>query len=182
MLQTSKNDIIPAPESGDFEQTLFTPSTTKLLLMSFCTLGIYNIYWFYKNWWFLKKTGKKCTPLLRAAFAPLFAYSCFYELKMLQFDNNVNLKFPILFLSILYFMLHLMIKLPDPYWLISYLSVLPIVLANKVALNINQAMFPGLIINNKFSKWNWLVLILGGTIFVLSILGGLLAENVLDPH
>jgi len=28
----------------------FTPSTLKFVLMSVCTFGIYELYWFYKNW------------------------------------------------------------------------------------------------------------------------------------
>ncbi len=32
------------------EVYFFTTSTLKLMLMSICTFGIYELYWFYKNW------------------------------------------------------------------------------------------------------------------------------------
>ncbi len=33
----------------------FTTSTLKLTLMSICTFGIYELYWFYKNWVLIKE-------------------------------------------------------------------------------------------------------------------------------
>ncbi|MBA2710952.1 MAG: hypothetical protein H0U57_10205 [Tatlockia sp.] len=172
MLQAN-SAIIDSPETNDPNQSLFTPSTSKLVIMSICTLGLYNIYWFYKNWCVFKKAGKKCNPFLRSLFAPLFAYSCFYEIRDLQLKNGIRVEIPIFFLAITYFILDIMVKLPDPYWLLSLLSFLPIAAANQVALQVNQAQFPGFISNHKFSKLNWLGIIIGGTMFLLCIFGTL---------
>jgi hypothetical protein len=176
---SSTNDceiIDSTPHAVDYGYHFFTPSTTKLVVMSICTLGAYEFYWFYKNWSILKNAGRKCNPLLRSLFSPLFAYSCFREIRKLQIKNNVHLKFPITFLSITYFILTMTSILPDPYWLTSFLTFLPVVLANKVALAINQVQFPGFISNDKFSKWNWFGIILGGIVLVLAVLGAFLPE------
>ncbi|MBA2650727.1 MAG: hypothetical protein H0U73_00445 [Tatlockia sp.] len=179
MLQENSAIINSAIETNDHDQSpLFTPSTSKLVIMSICTLGLYDIYWFYKNWRVLKKAGKKCNPFLRALFAPLFAYFCFKEIRNLQFKNGIRQKFPIFFLAITYFILHVMVKLPDPYWLLTFLGFLPIASANQIALQINQAQFPGFVSNHKISKWNWVAIIIGGTIFLLCIFGTLYFWNL----
>ena len=33
----------------------FPVSNTKLVLLSVCTLGLYEFYWFYKNWALVKE-------------------------------------------------------------------------------------------------------------------------------
>src|ERR1700733_3198548 len=146
--------------TSDIRYSFFTPSTVKFVVMSICTLGAYEIYWFYKNWSVIKNIGKECSPLLRALFAPLSAYHCFWHIRQSKIKNKVELKFPILFLSIAYFVLTIALWLPDPFGFISFLTFVPIIFANRVALAVNQAQkFQDFIINNKFSKWNWLAII-----------------------
>jgi hypothetical protein len=54
--QASKGD---AQASTEPPPELFTASTFKLVLMSLCTFGLYEVYWFYKNWVCIKKrTGE----------------------------------------------------------------------------------------------------------------------------
>jgi len=56
----------------------FAISPKRLALFSVLTLGIYEIYWFYKNWQAVKNTeGQKISPFWRAIFAVFFCYSLF---------------------------------------------------------------------------------------------------------
>lgn len=56
----------------------FAISPKRLALFSVLTLGIYEIYWFYKNWSAVKKfEGQKISPFWRAIFAVFFCYSLF---------------------------------------------------------------------------------------------------------
>jgi hypothetical protein len=175
MLEISTNNVNKIvdsePDGIDYKFSFFTPSTTKLVVMSIFTLGLYELYWFYKNWLVINNAGKKCNPLLRAFFAPLFAYACFWHIRESKIKNKVDVKFPIIFLSIVYFILQATWNLPAQYGLISFLSFLPIAIANRTALTINQAQFPGFISDNKFSKWNYLAIIFGGIMVVFVILG-----------
>ncbi len=42
---------IPVPAAATGDTPIFFPaSRTKLLVMSLCTFGLYEYYWFYKNW------------------------------------------------------------------------------------------------------------------------------------
>jgi hypothetical protein len=36
--------------AGDSQAPYFAVSLLKLTVMSVCTFGIYELYWFYKNW------------------------------------------------------------------------------------------------------------------------------------
>ena len=56
----------------------FAISPKRLALFSILTFGIYEIYWFYKNWVAVKKfEGAKVSPFWRAIFAVFFCYNLF---------------------------------------------------------------------------------------------------------
>ncbi len=52
---------------------LFFPvSITKLIILSICTIGIYEVYWFYKNWEIIKQREySKISPFWRAIFSAI---------------------------------------------------------------------------------------------------------------
>ena len=155
----------------------FTTSTLKLSLMSICTFGIYELYWFYKNWVLIKKrTRQNIMPFWRAFFAPIWAYSCFKHIKTSAGENNVQESLSIGLLAVVYFILQALWRLPDPFWLISFLSFALIIPANSVALNINNNLISDFKNNEEFSGWNWVGLVLGGTLFVLSLIGTFVPE------
>ena len=145
--------------------------------MSICTFGLYELYWFYKNWVLIKaRTEQDIMPFWRAFFAPLWAYSCFKHIKNSAIGNNVPESLSIGLLAIVYFVLQALPNLPDPYWLVSFLSFTLLIPANSVALNINNHLISDFKNNETFSGWNWGGLVLGGLLFVLSLIGTFLPE------
>lgn len=92
-----KADLIDSesPEA----KTLFLPlSMTKLWLMNVLTMGIYSLYWFYKNWKLQERTmDKNIYPVMRALFAIFFIHALFKrievtcESKGIDKNWNVNL-------------------------------------------------------------------------------------------
>jgi hypothetical protein len=153
------------------EVVFFTTSTFKLAVMSICTLGLYELYWFYKNWDFIEeRTGQDISPLWRAFFAPLWAYSCFKHIKISAKENNVSGPIPIGLLAIVYLILQALWKLPDPYWLVSFMSFTVLIPFNSVALNINRHLISDFKNNETFSGWNWVAVVLGGLFFVLGLI------------
>lgn len=63
-------------ESSTIEYFAISPK--RLVLFSIITFGVYEIYWFYKNWEAVKKfEGEKIYPFWRAIFAVFFCYSLF---------------------------------------------------------------------------------------------------------
>ena len=68
----------PVEARGDSKIEYFAISPKRLILFSILTLGIYEIYWFYKNWEAVKKfEGQKIYPFWRSIFAIFFCYSLF---------------------------------------------------------------------------------------------------------
>jgi len=50
--------------------------------MSICTFGLYEIYWFYKNWNLIKqREGTNIAPFWRAVFGYFFCYQCFSRIR-----------------------------------------------------------------------------------------------------
>ena len=100
-------------------------SPIKFIAMSLCTFGIYELYWSYKNWRFIKdRDGLEIMPFWRAFFYPLWHYSLLAAL-------NKTLKSRVLSIGIVrgglaawVLVLNFAINLPDPYWLLSMLTVL----------------------------------------------------------
>lgn len=81
----SENNIYAAPLSNlDEPQTagadarFYVVSTGKLLTLYFLTLGLYQLYWTFKNWSLHNRaTGEGVWPLPRTIFAVFFTHSLF---------------------------------------------------------------------------------------------------------
>ncbi len=166
-------DISPDTQEPQF----FSNSTLKLVLMSICTFGIYELYWFYKNWSLIKsRTGQKIMPFWRAFFAPFWAFSCFKHIK--YSGKSIQIKDAIEpgILAFMYFIFSAMWRLPEPFDLISTFTFAFILPANTLANKINTKLCPEYTPNSKFSPWNWVGLILGGALFVLAVFATFLPE------
>ena len=152
------------------EPLFFCTSKSKLILMSICTLGIYDLYWVYKNYVLIKKrTGSDIMPFWRAFFAPLWVYGCFHNIKLTANELNVPEKLPIGFLAIAYFLTWVLWKLPDPLWFISMFACLFLVPANQVALAINKRQNAVSANSEKLTAWNWLAMFIGCLILSLAV-------------
>jgi curved DNA-binding protein CbpA len=149
----------------------FSTSTLKLGLMSICTFGLYEAFWFYKNWLLIReRTGQNISPSLRALFSTIWAYSCFKHINNFAQKKNVEESVPAIFLAISYFFLWLSWNLPGQYWLISLLSFVTIIPANNLATNLNKRLIPGFNNNDNFSAWNWAAVFFGTTALIFSFL------------
>lgn len=75
-------DIYRAPQAdlrepeveGDHE--FYVVGTAKFLILMIGTFGLYELYWFYKNWSQYKfRHGENLLPVMRAIFSMFFVYS-----------------------------------------------------------------------------------------------------------
>ncbi len=158
---------VSQPDYGKF----FTPSTRKLVIMSLCTVSLYVIYWFYKNWRVIQSAGYKCNPIRRSIlFSTIFAYSCFKHIKKSMMQNNIDMVFPVGILAILFFLLAISSIYPTYIGIIiSSFMFLPIIPANRVALAVNQARYADFVSDDSFSAWNWFAIMLSGLVIILII-------------
>ena len=112
----------PYPETVSY----FPVSPRKFIALSVLTFGLYEIYWFYKNWVFVRTRDiSSIRPWARALFAPLW-YPAFLQSfsKSLQYGPITpgGLVAP----AAIYFLLTASVRLPDPFWLISLFSFVPL--------------------------------------------------------
>ncbi|NOY41350.1 MAG: hypothetical protein GXP26_05880 [Planctomycetes bacterium] len=102
-------------------------SLSKFIVLSLLTGGVYELYWFYKNWRFVRdRDNSTIRPFWRALFAPLWCAALILDLRESVQDKAISIV-PIVFLSIAYFVLSILVQLPDPYWIVTFLAFVPLV-------------------------------------------------------
>ncbi len=112
----SHNDVVPQ---------FLAVSPVKFVAMSLCTFGLYEIYWSYKNWQIIKdRDGSEIMPFWRAAFYPLWHYSLLTELNKSLVSRALSSGVYRGLLAASVLILNGMWRLPDPYWLVSFLTFL----------------------------------------------------------
>ncbi len=158
------------------EPIFFAVSIPKLLLMSLCTLGLYPIYWFYRNWTLIMYQERLAiSPAWRALFSIFYCYSCFARIRDFSHPAAPAAgSVPAGPLAAGFIVVSLLWRLPDPYWVVGLASPLFLIPAQRRANQINGALEPGHDPNARFSGLNWVALVGGGLLLLLAILGALM--------
>ena len=168
------DDVVPA-DSSIGQPAFFPVSIPKLVVLSICTFGLYEVYWFYKNWQLIKaRERSSILPVPRAIFAVFYCYACFARVRDFDAPGLPEPKLAAGLLAAAWIVLTLLQRLPDQYWLISFLAVAPILPVQNVANRINASISPGHDRNAKFTGWNWVVIAIGICVLVLAVIGSFL--------
>ncbi len=142
--------------------TYFTAAPWKLVLMSLCTSGLYEFYWFFWNWKiYRKRTGKFIMPGWRAVFSPLWAYSMFSDICDMAGTSKVRTTFNPGMLALAYICIFATDFLPSPLDYISYATFIPLIIANELAAAVSRANDPAYVENNRLSIGNLIAIVLG---------------------
>jgi len=150
----------------------FAVSKTKLIIMWFCTFGLYRIYWFYKNWSLVKeRTGDDIQPASRSIFAVFFVYQLFQLIKESAQLNNVACSWSPGVLATGYILISLARALRGVYTLIGFLNVFPLVAVQGTINEINAKVAPTADKNEHFSAKNIAAMIVGLIFLGLVLLG-----------
>lgn len=125
--------------SGEAEQQYFHVIPSKLILMSICTLGIYPMYWNYKNWKYIKLRDQSSTwPFWRCIFYPIWFYPLLSDINRHARSNTLDSAAYRVMLTVALFILSASWRQPDPIWLLSFLTFLPMLPALDVIHSINS--------------------------------------------
>jgi len=175
-----------APPTAEVQDVSYTPATeppffpvsvTKFVVMSVCTLSLYEIYWFYQNWKRVNlRDAEKVSPLARAIFAVFFCYQCFTRIRDYPVQSGTPSKLSAGPLATGWIVATIAWKLPDPYWWISMLAILFMIPVQAEAIRINALAAPGHDPNNRFTAWNWVGIVLGSVFLLLALLGTFLPQ------
>jgi hypothetical protein len=155
-------------------QQYFSVSKLKLVVLSLVTFGLYEIYWFYKNWKLVKiRTGQNIRPFWRAVFAIFFCYSLFKSVKQSAHSLGIPCQMSPGLLACVYIVLSATWRLPDPLWLVGLLAFLPLVSVQGVINEVNLKGTHGHEPNDRFTWGNIAVILIGGLFLLLSVIGAL---------
>lgn len=162
----------------DSQPMFFPVSRFKLFVMSLLTLGLYQIFWFYKSWQLFKaETGRNISPFWRAFFSGIFFYPLLKEIKIWAKSYCVDANFSPFMLTIIWIGLSQCVRLPKPYLLVSLLSLIVLLPVQEVVNKLNSVVAPNHNPNDRFSVWNILTIAVGGSLTVLGIIGSLIPAN-----
>jgi len=173
MSEREMGGSIDAPEA---EPLYFPVSTTKLVVMTLCTLGLYQVYWFYKNWSMIRKRdASDIWPFWRAVFSIFFCASLFQDIQASAEKRGVP-GFSAGGMAAGWIIMTLTWKLPDPFWILTNLAVLFMIPAQRVINDLNRAAAPAHEGNAGFGGWNIFGVVVGGLLFAMSIVGAFIPE------
>jgi hypothetical protein len=168
------SEIQSAPE-------FFSVSPFKFGVMATCTLGLYELYWFYKNWKLVKvREGSKIIPLLRGAFSFIFCFAliskirdrgALSDLKLTFGPESLKLKYdyPAWVLCSAWIGASVMLYSSRPIWVISIFAWIYLLPAVRLANTISKLASSDHDENSLFSAWNWLAIVVGGACVVINI-------------
>jgi hypothetical protein len=158
-------------------ETFFPVSSRKLVVMSFCTLGLYQIYWLYQNWRIVKyREQRRISPPWRSVLGIFFLYPMLRRIRRKGYAVGLG-ALPAGALFSVWLLLTLLNYSPDPlHSLLAIGSVFALVPVQRTANAINQRSDPELQRNDKFSKINLLAIVLVGPLLVLSVVAQFLTQ------
>jgi hypothetical protein len=161
--------VTPAPP-------YFAVATHKFVAMSICTFGIYELYWFYQMWKTIRDTtDETLRPFWRAFFAPIWAFALFRDIEGRAIVEEVPANWSPGMLAVAYIVAQLLLRLPDPWWLLSMLAFVPMLPVQRAAQAINRRCAPSSDPNARYSAANIVGLVVGGLLLSLVILGSFIA-------
>jgi len=160
------------PGSVTDRPVFFPVGILKLVLLSLCSFGLYQFYWFYKNWQYVKEHER---AHMRVAWRVLVPYCYCYQLfrRVRDYDHPA-LEFGSLEagpLAIGWILSLFTGLLPYPYALMNYLGFACLVPVQLRVNQINATVAPGHYRNTRFTMGNWIWLILGGGVLLLLLIG-----------
>lgn len=176
---------LQAQEDADTQEMMFyVVSRRKFLLLFLATMGMYAIYWTYRNWRAYKAaSGESLWPAVRGVFLVFFTHSLFRHVDEALQRRHLDVKWSaggdatlIVVITILSnFMDRLGSRMPDTPLLdmISILLLVPLAyLYLRAQTAINTACGdPEGSGNAGYSAANWLFLVIGGIFWVFIAIG-----------
>lgn len=181
LYQAPDSEII-TPESDTSGLALYVVAPWKFNLLFWATLGIYDVYWNFRNWQNQKDIRqKKVQPVARALFSVFFFGSL---VKTINDENEGKAKpLPVAAMATLYILSYLISTVSDraaanmeTFGILDLISLalLPVTWAvlfkAQKAINLSQGDEHGLL-NNRLTLANGIWILLGISLWALILLG-----------
>ncbi|AOX68779.1 hypothetical protein KAB01_00885 [Acinetobacter baumannii] len=165
--QIKSNQIKSNQIKSNHIENLKVISVNKFIFLSLISFGLYPIWWMFKAWrFFLIKDKLNIMPAARAIFSIFFLYSLFNRIKTYAKEQGYINDFSSGWMYLGYLITSLLVRLPDPYWLISLCSIIFLIPAFK-ALNYAQKQIETTIKQEKFNTPQIILIIIGSIMWLL---------------
>jgi hypothetical protein len=155
----------------------FLVGGVKLAVMFVGTLGLYQLYWFYKQWDRVRDAGDNVAPAPRALFSLLFCYSLFRRIVDSTHAVGVITRVPPALLAVGFIVPSLMWKAEGLASFLGFLAFVPMVaaqrLANLVALRQGSTEDR----NTRLTWLNWVSVVVTSLLLALVALGTFLQNS-----
>ncbi|MBW4061395.1 zinc ribbon domain-containing protein [Candidatus Saccharibacteria bacterium] len=166
MLVTDPSDARPVDKSVEISEheAYFIVAPYKLAILFVTTLGLYNIYWMYKQWQMvMRRENRPLRPFWRALFSVIYVYPLF---KALKIKGDV-------WLAVVFIVPGLTYKLPGGWWLLGYLNLIPLLVVQSRLNERSDNVGAG----GHFSPQAVVVAVLGSLILLLALVGTFIPGN-----
>lgn len=168
-----ENEIVVDRGTGG-ELPFYCVSALKLSILSFATFGLYELFWFYKNWALVKaRSGRDISPFWRAFFSPLYCYSLATAVNSAAVSVNVVPRITPAPIAGIYAGLALLWRLPDPYWLVCMFTFVPLIPIARQIRTVHETIRPGFESAVGWNGWSYLTLFTGGILACLAVIATL---------
>ena len=148
-------------------------STQKFIILSILSLGLYEVWWIFKSWRFFRdKDNLDIMPAARAIFAIFFLNSLFENIQDFSKSKGYSKTFSSVGCFIGYIGLTFVSKLPDPYWMVSFLSMLFLIPAlESLNYGIKNSGDYRIIENGNYNNRQIGILVIGSILWMFILIG-----------
>lgn len=148
----------------------------KFILLSISTLNVYQFFWFYKNWKFLKGEKKlDVSPFWRSLFGHFFIWSLADHIQIYLKEKNIISYYSPIAIWLLFFAMSYFAKLPTPYYILFFFSFIPLLPLVK-SMNRYWEKDESSPLPNNNSLWEILIMVVGMVVLVPLIILGTIGE------
>jgi len=103
---TPQSELVDQTNEASRSEVFYVVARSKMAVLFFATLGLYSIYWFYRNWKAQKLAhGESMIPVMRAIFAIFFTHSLFSRVEQQLLDNGVRYPWDPILMATVYVMI-----------------------------------------------------------------------------
>jgi len=162
--------VIPSP--SDSTPIYFPVSLTKFVVMHFCTVGMYQLYWFHENWkLILERERSDASPFWKTFFMFIYCYALFEKIRSSAVPLKTGHSISVHVLATGWILLSTLWLLPDPYGLVALLSIVFLIPVQQAANRVNESLAPGHDRNERFTALNMVAVVIGGLLLVSVVIG-----------
>lgn len=148
----------------------FAVSLFKLAVMTFFSFGLYEVYWFYKNWQAVRdREFSNINVTLRAVFSIFFCYQLFAKVRAYGATHSTTSSLQAGLLATGWIATGVLGILPDPLSLLTLFSFLFLLPVQSRINDINRASVPDHDPNGAIRGWNWLWIVVGSVLILATI-------------